>query len=126
MSGKGAEVLDKRLHNSAGLVVDEILDWRAGSTIFAGQDADGHDYLVLEQTSASGTRWVCAPISPLALRCVRAGRADMRDAFCHTTTGYVLIFSGGLTGNVVTSTVLCNSITEDLLPARNNRLASAA
>jgi len=119
-------VLDIRLHNSAGLVVDEILDRRAGSTVFAGIDPDGHDYLVLEQTSASGTRWVCAPISPLALRCVRAGRADMRDAFCHTTTGYVLIFSAGLTGNVVTSTVLCSGITEDLLPARNNRLVSAA
>jgi hypothetical protein len=99
------------------LVVDEILERRVGSTVFSAQDPDGRDYLVLEETVATDRNWVCAPISPLALRCVRTGRASMRDAFRHTATGYLLVFHAGLEGDVATSIVLCNSIDDDLLPS---------
>jgi hypothetical protein len=107
-------------------VVEDVLDRQVGSTVFSARDADGHDYLVLEQTAATRRDWVCAPISPLALRCVRSGRADIRDAFRHTTTGYVLVLSADRTGDVVTSIELCNGLSEDLLPSRHDRPARVA
>jgi hypothetical protein len=108
------------------LVIDEILDKRVGSTVFSAQDPDGRDYLVFEETAASGTSWMCAPISPLALRCVRTGRANLRDPFRHTATGYVLAFRAGLEGDVATSIVLCNGIDDDLLPSCDERPARVA
>jgi hypothetical protein len=45
----------------------------------------------------------------------------MRDAFRHTTTGYVLVFRAGLGGGIATSIVLCKSVGDDLLPSCDDR-----
>jgi hypothetical protein len=105
---------------AAGLVVDEILDVSAEFPVAAGHDVDGQQYVIID---LSGIR-VWAPISPLALRCVVTGRAELSDAFRHTQTGYVVVVTFQPQGDTTTSVLLCRDIPDDLLPHRSAVLAA--
>jgi hypothetical protein len=112
---------------SFGVQIDEVLDWRDGPSLFTGHDHDGRHYLAVEVASTpTERRWVFAPISPVALRCVLMGRAQLRDAFRHSLTGYIETVSIDRAGQVTESMQLCTEVSDDVLPVEGERLASAA
>jgi hypothetical protein len=92
---------------------------------FAGGGlAVAHDrsstYLVVATTGRSGPCWVCAPVSSLAVDCVRDGRASPWSVVHHSATGTVSVFRTLLDGTIRDSVVLCAD-----LPAGSALLSAA-
>lgn len=107
--------------------IDEILEWHDGPSLFTGNDRAGRRYIAVQVAATlTVTSWLCAAISHLALRCVRTGRADLRDAFRYTPTGYVELLSVDRNGRVSESVRLCADLPDDILPTEGERLALAA
>jgi hypothetical protein len=77
--------------SSLGIEIDEILATRdTGPSLFAGHDTSGRQYLAVQaRRDERSSTWLCAPISQLALYCVREGRAAPIDAMRHSATGIV-------------------------------------
>lgn len=113
---------------SLGVEIDEILEWQDGPSLFTGSDQSGLHYLVVQVAAAESEvrTWLCAPASPVALACLLAGRAQLRDAFEHTLTGFVAVVSVDGTGRVTESTRLAADLPAHLLPAEGERLALVA
>jgi hypothetical protein len=112
---------------SFGVEIDEVLDWHDGPSLFTGHDLSGRRYLAVQVASTPAERsWLVAAISPVALRCVLAGRAELRDAFRHTPTGFVETFRMDRAGRVTQSVSLCADLSEDDLPQEGERLAMVA
>jgi hypothetical protein len=80
----------------------------------------GVQYLVIEVADGPGRCWVCAPISDLAVECVRSGRASPWAAAHHSATGTVDIFRELGDGSLEESVVLCS-----VLPDRGPALVAA-
>ena len=112
---------------SFGVEIDEVLDWDDGPSLFTGHDLSGRRYLAVQVTSTSTERrWLLAAISQLALRYVLAGRAELRDAFRHTPTGFVETIRMDRSGRATQSVRLCADLSEDDLPEAGERLALVA
>jgi hypothetical protein len=110
-----------------GIEIDEILDWQGDPSLFTGHDTTGNHYLAVQVAGSSAIRsWLCAPISPVALRYLLDGRAQLRDAFRHTLTGVVAMVSIDRAGRVTESTRLSTDLPDDLLPAEGKRLCCVA
>lgn len=70
----------------------------------------GGTYLVVELAGFAGPCWVCAPVTPRALDCVRSGQASPWTALHHSATGTVDVYRTGVDGSLRCSTVLCASL----------------
>jgi hypothetical protein len=105
--------------------VDEVIDGRIGCPwLFAGHSPDGGRWLVaLDHKGDDALRWLCAPASDLAIRCLRSGRAQPADLFRHSRTGTVEIITIGVDGQMVESIRLCAELGDDELPAAPELLA---
>jgi hypothetical protein len=109
--------------NQLALLVDTVLERDNGMRTCTAHDCRGLRWLLFRATAApERTVWVCAPMSARALYCVRNGRADIRDAICHTTTGMVEIVTVAGTESVPDSCVVCARIPEALLPPPGHRV----
>jgi hypothetical protein len=110
------------------LEVDEVLEPGAMlPTVFAGHTPAGVRYLVLRAEGNGRTEtWMCAPISERALACVRAGRADLRAAFTHTSTGTVDILSIQPDGHWTETLKLCRELVDEELPPVGRHLQLCA
>lgn len=107
--------------------IDEILEWQGSSSLLSGHDRTGRPYIAVQIGPTPTVRtWLCAAISHRALQCVRTGRADLRDAFRHTPTGYVEMLSVDRNGHLSESLRLCADLGDDVLPAEGERLTLAA
>jgi hypothetical protein len=110
-----------------GVEIDEIVECHDGHSVFTGHDQAGHHYLAaVVPSTPTVTRWIFAPISRLALRCVLTGRAEVRDAFRHTLTGCVELVSVDREGRITESIQLCPDLSDELLPIQGERLACVA
>lgn len=69
-------------------------------------DHDG-SYLVVSLPGRSGTCWICAPATDLALDCVRGHRASPWAVVHHSRTGTVRVFRTLVDGTIRESLVLC-------------------
>ncbi len=101
-----------------GLTVDVVLAERAGRPVlFAGRTPDGQRWLVAEGREGVGEgRWLCAPASDLAIRCVASGRAQAADVLRHSATGTVSDISFGGEGTFSECIRLCASLADEELP----------
>jgi hypothetical protein len=70
----------------------------------------GGTYLVVELPGFAGPCWICAPVTPRAVECVRSGRAPAWTALHHSATGTVDVYRTGADGSLRCSTVLCSSL----------------
>ena len=120
--GTGMDTFD-----SFGVEIDDVLDWHHGASLMVGHDLSGRRYLAVLVSSTPAHRcWLVAAISPVALSCVLAGRAELRDVFRHTPTGFVETFTVDRSGRASQSVRLCAELSEDDLPVAGRRLALAA
>jgi hypothetical protein len=105
--------------------VDEVIDGRIGCPwLFAGHSPDGGRWLVaLDHEGDDALRWLCAPASDLAIRCLRSGRAQPADLFRHSRTGTVEIITIGVDGRILESVRLCAELGDGELPATPGLLA---
>jgi hypothetical protein len=118
-----------------GLELDEVLMAEgAQPQVLTAHTLEGERYLLARTHHESrgegewtGT-WLCAMVTDRALDCVAAGRAEIRDAFAHSATGFVeLVTVGDGRRGVVRETLrLCGELTDDDLPEPGIRLVPAA
>lgn len=80
-----------------------------GTSVAVG-DGLGGPYLVVSVAGRSGPCWVCAPVSDVALSCVRTGRTSAWTVIHHSVTGTVDIYRTVLDGSVRESVVLCSRL----------------
>jgi hypothetical protein len=113
--------------DSFGVEIDDVLDWHDGPSLIVGHDLSGRRYLAVQVVCTPAQRcWLVAAISVVALRCVLAGRAELRDVFRHTPTGFVETFRVDRSGRASQSVRLCADLSEDDLPGAGQRLALVA
>jgi hypothetical protein len=70
----------------------------------------GGTYLVVEIPGQTGPCWVCAPVSELAVECVRAGRTSPWTVLHHSATGTVDLYRTTADGSLHCSTLLCSRL----------------
>jgi hypothetical protein len=92
---------------------------RAGANqLFSGHNPDGQRWLVaLVDASPASHRWLCAPATDLALKCVRSGKAEPADVFRHSSSGMVEDITVGADGQFFESMRLCADLRDDDLPS---------
>jgi hypothetical protein len=110
------------------LEIDEVLEADLSFfLIFVGHTPNGERYLVLHSVGdGRSMTWTCAPISERALACVRAGKADLRAAFAHSSTGTVDIVTVESDGHCTESLRLCHELGEADLPPLGSHLRICA
>ena len=110
-----------------GVEIDEMLDWRDSPALFTGHDVSGTRCLgVLVAATPVARTWLLAAISQTALGCVLAGKAELRDVFRHTPTGFVETVIVEPSGRITPSVRLCTELVEADLPGAGERLAMVA
>jgi hypothetical protein len=113
-----------------GLEVDEVLMAEGPQPqVVSAHTPAGERYLLAHTGGAGWTgTWLCAKVTDRALDCVAAGRADVRDAFAHSATGFVerVTIGTGRAGVLQETLRLCSELTDDELPRPGIRLASPA
>jgi hypothetical protein len=69
---------------------DVLVGWRGAPRLFCGHSPDGQRWVVARIDAGVATsRWLCAPASELATRCLLLGRTTARNLFRHSSTGMV-------------------------------------
>src|ERR1700704_3555824 len=82
--------------------------------LYVGHSDDGRPCLL--GRTAEGTdacRWVCAPSSDVAIRCLLAGVASPGDLFRHSLTGTIETIRVEASGRRSESTRLCRDVGDD-------------
>jgi hypothetical protein len=101
------------------IALDGVL--HRGPLVCSGHDPAGTRYLVAE---VGPCRWLCVPISELALLCVAIGRADLRAAFAHSPTGMVEQVTRHPAGRYVCRSRPCHELLDTELPPPGLRIAA--
>jgi hypothetical protein len=113
-----------------GLEVDEVLMADGAEPQVVSAHTPGGERYLLAHTGGEGWEgtWLCAVVTDRALDCVAAGRAEIRDAFAHSATGFVeqVTVAGARRGVVRGTLRLCGELTDDDLPERGIRLVRTA
>ena len=113
-----------------GLELDEVLMADGAEPQVVSAHTPGGDRYLLAHTGGEGWKgtWLCAVVTDRALDCVAAGRAEVRDAFAHSATGFVdLVTVGDGRDDVVRQTLrLCGELTDEELPEPGLRLVRPA
>jgi hypothetical protein len=115
--------------SSLRLLVDEVLvGWEREPRLFTALGGEGQWLVMLVRTDPEPPfgRWLCAPASPLALRCLLAGRAHPADLFRHSLTGCVVDIRIGDDGYVTELELDGSFLTEEDLPSAANLIAGTA
>jgi hypothetical protein len=104
--------------SSLGIQIDAVLAGRdTAPSLFTSHDLSGRNYLVAQiGRDVRSVTWLCAPISPLALRCVVEGRVDPLDALQHSATGAVDRVTVAADGDhsLAESVQLCRDLGDEL------------
>jgi hypothetical protein len=92
---------------------------RSGApSLFTGRGPKGQRWLVAQiGESVKARRWLCAPASDLAIRCVLSGRAQPADLFRHSVTGTVEDLTIGADGRWFESIRLCAELGDSEVPS---------
>lgn len=111
-----------------GLSVDEILFGPDDDPeLCVARAVSGHPWLVARGAPADGAAagrwWIGAPASTLAIDCVRRGRADPADAFCHSLTGSVVVVTLSGEGECSESVQLCREFRDHEFRVARGHLA---
>jgi hypothetical protein len=99
--------------------VENVIEGTAGApSLFTGRGPKGQRWLVAQVgKSAKARRWLCAPASDLAIRCVLSGRAQPADLFRHSVTGAVEDITVGADGRWFESIRLCDELSDSEVPS---------
>jgi hypothetical protein len=99
--------------------VDEVLVGPVGApSLFTGHGPNGQRWLVAQiGESVTASRWLCAPASDLAIRCVLSGRAQPADLFRHSATGTVEDITISSDGRLFESIRLCPELSDSEVPS---------
>ncbi len=87
----------------------ELLPSVPGASVAVGVDACG-SYLVVALPGRSGPCWVCAPVTPRAVSCVRSGATSPWSVVHHSATGTVGLYRTLVDGSVRGSEILCSRL----------------
>ena len=76
-----------------------------------GLDRNGA-HLVVAVPGRNGPCWISAPVTPLAIDCVREGRTTPWAVLHHSTTGTVTVTRTRVDGGIADSVILCAKLPE--------------
>jgi hypothetical protein len=109
------------------LYVEQILVRDSGPRLCYARDCTAQQWLIVKVAEDPDLlAWLCVPVSERAMRAVEEGRATSRDAAQHSATGVVELVAVEHGRAVPDSCLLCADIPEQLLPAADFSVLSAA
>ena len=109
------------------LCVEHILARDHGPRLCCARDGTAQQWLIVKVAEDPDLlAWLCVPVSERAMRAVEEGRATSRDAAQHSATGVVELVAVEHGRAVPDSCLLCADIPEELLPAADFSVLSAA
>jgi hypothetical protein len=109
------------------LFVETVLARDNGPRLCCARDWTGDQWLIVSvDDDPDHLAWLCVPVSEHAMEAVLSGRATPRDASQHSATGTVDLVVIDHGRAIPDRCLLCASIPEQLFPADNCRVLSAA